>query len=342
MSNNPLRFDPNKPLAVGGQAVIEGVMMRAPGCIATAVRRKNGSVVVKKRDFHSLAEKYPLFRLPILRGAVGLLEMMFIGIETLNFSTEVAMQDLELEKHSNGNGTPAKSRKSASNFRLALTVMLSLVLGIAVFFVTPLVVTTKLFNVEQQPFWFNIVAGVIRLSILVGYLYVISLMRDVKRLFEYHGAEHKAVFTFESQGNLTPSAAARYTRFHPRCGTSFILIVMVVSMLLFSVVDSLLILWLGKISLVLRLSTHLPLIPLVGGVAYEFIRWSAKRSTTTIGKMLVAPGLWLQRITTEEPDPSQLEIAVIALKCALGVDEPSVQYIRQISDLQVVQDVRPA
>jgi len=342
LSDNPLRFDPNKPLAVGGQAVIEGVMMRAPGRIATAVRRKNGAIVVKKRDFRSLAEKYPLFRLPILRGAVGLLEMMFIGIETLNFSTEVAMQDLELEKRSNGNGKPAKTRKTASNLRLALTVVLSLALGIVVFFVTPLVVTTKLFNVEQQPFWFNIVAGIIRLSILVGYLYVISLMRDVKRLFEYHGAEHKAVFTFESQGELLPSVAAGYTRFHPRCGTSFILIVMVVSMLLFSVVDSLLILWFGKISLLLRLSTHLPLIPLVGGVAYEFIRWSAKRSTTKIGRMLVAPGLWLQRITTEEPDPTQLEVAVIALKCALGVDEPSVMYVRQISDLRGVPDVRPA
>jgi len=328
-----LRFDPNKPLAVGGQAVIEGVMMRAPGRIATAVRRKNGTIVVRKRDYTSLAEKYALFKLPILRGAVGLVEMMFIGIDTLNFSTEVAMHDLEAQKPVNGNGR--KQRMPASNLRLTITVLLSLVVGITIFFVTPLVVTTKLFDVEQNAFWFNIIAGVIRLGILVAYLLLISLMKDVKRLFEYHGAEHKAVFTFESQGDLTADSAKLYTRFHPRCGTSFILIVMVTSMLLFSVLDSVLIVWLGKISLPVRMLTHLPLIPLVGGAAYEFIRWSAKRSATPLGKMLVAPGLWLQRITTQEPDPSQLEVAIVALKCALGVDEPTARYITEYSELQL-------
>ncbi|MBI1807868.1 MAG: DUF1385 domain-containing protein [Ignavibacteria bacterium] len=333
-NNHLLRFDPNKPLAVGGQAVIEGVMMRAPGRIATAVRRSSGQIIVKKRDYVSLAEKNNIFKLPILRGAVGLVEMMFVGIETLNFSTEVAMQDLKEKARANGNGKMTKQKKSASNLRLALTVMLSLVVGITIFFITPLIITTKLFNVEQTAFGFNVIAGTIRLSILVGYLLVISMMKDVKRLFEYHGAEHKAVFTFESQGALTIDSAARYTRFHPRCGTSFILIVMVISMLLFSILDSLLILWLGKISLLVRMLTHLPLIPLVGGVAYEFIRWSAKRSTTSIGKMLVAPGLWLQRITTKEPDPSQIEVALVALKCALGVEEPQqATYIRHISEL---------
>jgi uncharacterized protein YqhQ len=324
-----LRFDPNKPLAVGGQAVIEGVMMRAPGCIATAVRRKNGTIVVKKRHYVSLAEKYALFKLPILRGAVGLVEMMFIGIDTLNFSTEVAMHDLEQPQ----NGR--KMKPPASNLRLTITVLLSLVVGITIFFVTPLVVTTKLFDVEQNAFWFNIIAGVIRLGILVAYLFAISLMKDVRRLFEYHGAEHKAVFTFESQGELTADSAKLYTRFHPRCGTSFILIVMVTSMLLFSVLDAFVILWLGKISLPVRMLTHLPLIPLVGGAAYEFIRWSAKRSATPFGRLLVAPGLWLQRITTQEPDPSQLEVAIVALKCALGVDEPSAVYITQFSELQL-------
>jgi uncharacterized protein YqhQ len=212
--------------------------------------------------------------------------------------------------------------------------MLSLVLGIGIFFITPLIVTTKLFNVEQNAFGFNLIAGGIRLSILVGYLMIIALMKDVKRLFEYHGAEHKAVFTFESMGDLTVESARQYTRFHPRCGTSFILIVMVISMLLFSVLDSFLIMWLGKISLPVRMATHLPLIPLVGGVAYEFIRWSAKRSTTPIGKMLVTPGLWLQRITTNEPDPSQIEVALVALKCALGVEEPqSAIYIQHLSEI---------
>lgn len=329
----PFRFDPNKPLQVGGQAVIEGVMMRAPGRIATAVRRSNGQIVVKKRDYVSLAEKNRLFKLPILRGAVGLVEMMYVGIETLNFSTEVAMQDLQAAERKNGNGK-VKERPAASNLRLAITVGLALILGIGVFFVTPLVVTTRLFSVEQTAFWFNIIAGAIRIGILLGYLLAISMMKDVKRLFQYHGAEHKAVFTFESMGELTVDSARTYTRFHPRCGTSFILIVMVVSMLLFSVLDSVLIHWIGRITLPIRMLTHLPLIPLVGGVAYEFIRWSAKRSTTPLGRMLVAPGLWLQRITTKEPDSSQIDVALVALKCALGIDEPATaRYITQLSEI---------
>ena len=353
-----LRFDPNNPLQVGGQAVIEGVMMRAPGRIATAVRRANGEIVVQKKEYRSLAERHKMFKLPILRGAVGLIEMMFIGIETLNFSGEIAMHDLELEKQKNGtpslksltlqcssdeelrragsDGTAPKKKKASSSVKLALTVLFSLIVGVAVFFVTPLFITTKLFNVEQNAFGFNLIAGAIRLSILLGYLVVISLMKDVKRLFEYHGAEHKAVFTFEKMGELTPVSATQYTRFHPRCGTSFILIVMVISMLLFSVLDSLIILWLGKISLLVRLLTHLPLIPLVGGVAYEFIRWSAKKSSTSFGKMLVAPGLWLQRITTQEPDHTQLEVALVAIKCALGIDDiPQVTYVHHASELAI-------
>ncbi len=333
-TDQPLRFDPNKPLQVGGQAVIEGVMMRAPGRIATAVRRANGEIVVRKREYKSLAERFSFLKFPVLRGAVGLIEMMFIGIETLNFSTEVAMQDLERKETFKGNGTAAKEKTSSSTMRLVITVLLALVVGIAVFFVTPLFVTTKLFNLEQRAFTFNLMAGAIRLGILLVYLIVISLMKDVRRLFQYHGAEHKAVFTFESQGELTVDSAKDYTRFHPRCGTSFILIVMLVSILLFAVLDSLLILWFGKISLALRLLTHLPLIPIVGGVAYEFIRWSAKRSTTMLGKWLVAPGLWLQRITTSEPDHTQIEVALVALKCALGVEEPeNVATISHLSEL---------
>ncbi len=332
-NGHPLRFDPDKPLQVGGQAVIEGVMMRAPGRIATAVRRSNGEILVKRREYRSLAEKYNVFKLPILRGAVGLIEMMFIGIETLNFSTEVAMYDIELKERKNGQDQSVRKDKS-SDLKVVLTVALSLVIGIAVFFVTPLFITTRLFNFEQQAFSFNLTAGIIRLSILLAYLIVISLLRDVKRLFAYHGAEHKAVFTFESQGELTVDSAKHYTRFHPRCGTSFILIVMLISILLFAVLDTLIIDIFGSISLGVRFLTHIPLIPLVGGVAYEFIRWSAKRSETALGRILVTPGLWLQRITTNEPEQGQIEVALVALKCALGVEEPErARYILNVSEL---------
>jgi len=336
-----LRFDPDKPLQVGGQAVIEGVMMRAPGRIATAVRRAGGEIVVKWKNYKSLAEKYKFFRLPVVRGAVGLVEMMFVGIETLNFSAEVAMHDIEQKEKGpdggGGNGEPRSEPgkdKKKSNWKIALTVVFSLTVGIAVFFLTPLFVATQFFTVDQDAFAFNVVAGIIRIALLLGYLSAISLMKDVKRLFRYHGAEHKAVFTFEAGGELTPESTMGYTRFHPRCGTSFILIVMVSAVLLFAILDTVLIGLLGTITLPVRLMTHIPFIPLVGGVAYEFIRWSAKRSTTPLGKALVAPGLWLQRITTKEPENDMLEVAIVALKCALGAAPPAgVRVIEHISDL---------
>lgn len=309
-------------MAVGGQAVLEGVMMRAPGMVATAVRRANGEIVIKKEPQTTLGEKYPMFKLPLLRGAIGLIEMMVIGIRTLNFSAEVALHDDMRKNGANGQEAARKPvNASRENFKLALTVVFSLTIGVAVFFVTPLAVTTFFFDVEQQPLWFNIIAGLIRIGLLLAYLAAISMLKDIKRLFEYHGAEHKAVFAFERGEGLTVLAAARQSRFHPRCGTSFLLIVMCTAIVLFSILDIFLIKWLGELTVFIRIATHLPLIPLVGGVSYEFIRWSARRSETLIGRFLVMPGLWLQKITTREPDESQLEVAVAALRSALGEEQ---------------------
>ncbi|MFN0158000.1 MAG: DUF1385 domain-containing protein [Bacteroidota bacterium] len=317
------RFDATKPMQVGGQAVLEGVMMRAPGMVATAVRRASGEIVVKKEPHRSLAEKYPVFKLPLLRGAVGLIEMMVIGIRTLNYSAEVSMQDTEGAKAESGNSQPETGKSSNDNLKLGVTVAFSLGIGIVVFFVTPLFLTSTLFNVSQDAFWFNAVSGGIRIGLLLGYLSIISMMKDIQRLFQYHGAEHKAVFAFERGERLDVPSAAKQTRFHPRCGTSFLLIVMLVAIAIFSILDTLLIQWLGELTLLTRLLTHLPLIPLIGGVSYEFIKASAKRSDTPLGRVVVAPGLWLQRITTKEPDESQLEVALVALRCALG-EEPHV------------------
>jgi uncharacterized protein YqhQ len=320
-SKNEIRFDPAKPLQVGGQAVIEGVMMRGPGLIATAVRRTDGSIVVRKREYRSLAERYSILKLPVIRGAVGLVEMMFVGIETLNFSAEVAMHDLKADEAAGSNGKEVKESKPISNVKLAITVGIALLAGIAIFFVTPLFVATKLFNVEQNALGFNLVAGGIRLFLLIGYLGLISLLKDVRRLFQYHGGEHKAVMTFESGGILVSEAAVRSSRFHPRCGTSFILIVMIAAVAMFALIDSALIFLFGSISLPVRLATHLPLVPLVGGLSYEFIRWSSKRTDTWFGKLLVAPGLWLQRITTRQPDDSQVECAIVALQKAMELEK---------------------
>lgn len=318
-------YNPDKPMQVGGQAVIEGVMMRAPNAIATAVRRTNGQIVVQKQDFLSVTQKYKWLNVPIVRGAVGLVDMMYLGIKTLNYSAEIAMLDIETEKTKRNNGRGSlseKKPKSQSNLKLAGTLIFALVLGIGIFFILPLYLTTKVFAFEQTALAFNFITGFIRVTILLFYMLVISLMKDIQKLFRYHGAEHKSVFAFELKAPLVPEAVRTYSRFHPRCGTSFLLIVIFVAILTFSFLDALLLMFFGTITLPIRLLTHLPFIPIVGGLAYEVIKFSAKHSTEWWGRILIAPGLWLQKITTKEPDMEQIEVALVALRCALGQEDP--------------------
>jgi len=312
------QFDINQPIQVGGQAVIEGVMMRAKGMIATAVRRANGEITVKKMPFTSVLEKYPMLNKPVLRGAIGLVEMMYIGIGTLNYSAEIAMED---EESKNGKSAEIKKKtKTQSTLTLTLTVAFSLAVGVGLFFFLPLYAATQFFDVSQSPMEFNLVAGAIRISILLIYLYGISKMKDVHRLFQYHGAEHKAVFAFEQNAPLTVPSAMTYTRFHPRCGTSFVLQVMLIAILLFSMMDTILLQFIDELTLPVRLATHIPFIPVLGGISYEFLKYSAKHSNTALGKLFVAPGLWLQTITTEEPDESMMEVSLVAIKAALQRD----------------------
>ncbi len=316
--NERCRYDPSKPMQIGGQAVLEGVMMRAPGMVATAVRRADGAIVIRKEPHRSLLDRFPVLKIPVLRGAVGLVEMLVIGIRTLNFSAEVSMQTLHGDRGGNGMNRPETGFKE--KLALGATLLVALVAGGALFFATPLVVATFLFSVEQDPLGFNLVAGAIRIVIFLAYLLAISRMKDIRRLFEYHGAEHKAVFAFEKGLDLTVEESTKQSRFHPRCGTSFLLVVMLVAIALFAMLDALLISFLGEITLPTRLFAHLPLIPVVGGVSYEFIKLSAKKSETSVGRMIAAPGLWLQRITTSEPDGDQVHIALTALRAALGQD----------------------
>ncbi len=324
------RFDAQNPMVVGGQAVIEGVMMRAPGMVATAVRRPDGTIAVRKEPYLSLAEKRKLFRLPVLRGAVGLIEMLIVGLRALNFSAEAALEREPGDSSAGENGKPSGEGTSGENLRLGLTLAAALLAGTAVFFLTPLLITTAWFHVDQQPLAFNLIAGAIRLTLFLAYLVAISRMKDVRRLFEYHGAEHKVVFTFERGEDLSVNSAAGHTRFHPRCGTSFLLVVMLVAILLFGLLDTVMIRWLGVLSLPIRIATHLPLIPILGGVSYELIKFSARKSDTFLGRLIVAPGLWLQKITTREPDGSELEVALEALRAALGAETAvPVTYARQ-------------
>jgi uncharacterized protein YqhQ len=312
-------YDPEKPMQIGGQAVLEGVMMRAPGSVATAVRRTDGSIVVKHQPFVSITEKYKALNVPILRGAVGLIDMLYLGVQSLNWSGEVAMSDAKAsEAKKNGNGSNGKAATKGQNKTgLVLSLLLALLFGVGIFFVTPLLVTTKLFRLEQTAFEFNLVAGGIRIALLLGYLILISLMKDIHRLFQYHGGEHKAVFAFELKDELRPDVVLRRSRVHPRCGTSFLLIVVKE--------------FTGTLTLPIRLLTHLPFIPVVGGLSYEIIRFSAKHSTTWWGRILIGPGLWLQRITTKEPDNSQVEVAIVALRCALGLDDPQKYSIKPVA-----------
>lgn len=304
-------------LNIGGQAVIEGVMMRSKSRVATAVRLPDGEIVVRSQTYTSLAHRYPLLNIPILRGAVAFLEMTAIGIKTLNFSAEVAM------KESDEAETGKRPGKSSSTLSLTLTVVISLAFGIALFFFTPLAIAS-LFGISQDAVAFNLLAGGIRLAMFVLYVWGMSFFKDFKRLFEYHGAEHKAIYTYEMGDTLLPERAKQYTRFHPRCGTSFILIVALVAILTYAISDTLFALWLGHPpSLIARFILHLLLLPLVAGSAYELLKLSGRTRTNAVTRVLIQPGLWLQRITTQEPDASQLEVAIVALESALGVEQPT-------------------
>jgi len=301
-------MEKKKKILVGGQAVIEGVMMRAPGAYSTAVRRENGEIEVERHEFTSILEKRKYLNVPVLRGMIALFETLKIGMSSLQWSADKNMEDLEPDKD---NGAPGKLAKAG-------TLLLALSLGLGIFFILPLFLTTKFFNVEKEALEFNLVSGSIRITLFLTYIGVISLAKDIRRLFMYHGAEHKMIFAFESGCQLLPSEALPFTRFHPRCGTSFLLIVMIVSIIVFGIIDTVIISYIGTINLGTRLLTHLPFIPFVAGVGYEAIKLSGKYGNTKIGRIIIAPGLWLQRLTTKEPDESQLEVAAAALKSALG------------------------
>lgn len=311
-----------KIMPVGGQAVIEGVMMRSPKRIATAIRRANGRIEVLVNEYTSLIQRKKFLNIPIIRGAVMLIEVMIMGIKTLQWSADRAMEDLEAKEVREGK-RKEKKKKSKSGMSTAnaiFSITLALAIGIAAFFVLPLYLTTKVFNIEKQALMFNLVAGGFRIIFFLLYVWAISFMKDVKRLFQYHGSEHKTIFAFEDKILLSPEGIKKYTTHHPRCGTSFLMIVMLVSLLFFALLDTIVMLVYGDISFVIRLLTHLPLIPVVGGISYEALKASSRNTENPLVKILIAPGLALQRITTSEPDDQQIEVAIAALQAALGED----------------------
>ncbi|MDD4351842.1 MAG: DUF1385 domain-containing protein [Candidatus Gracilibacteria bacterium] len=291
-------------LAVGGQAVMEGVMMRAPRQIVIAVRDSKGKIQLKKDPFRALVERYKFLNIPILRGVINMGEMLYIGTKALNWSAEVAL------------GEEGKQKSKLGGFVLgAFSLVFGIMLALLIFKFTPLYLAGLLQKIwpflEEHWLLFNAVDGLAKLILLIAYLYLIGLMPDVKRVFEYHGAEHKSIFTYELGQELTVKNAKKNTRFHPRCGTSFLVIVFLLSILVYTVLPR-------DPSFWVNLENRLLVLPLIAGIAYELLKLSGKYRETRLAKIFSLPGLWTQRLTTREPDGKQMEVALKALKEALG------------------------
>ncbi len=291
-------------ILVGGQAVIEGVMMRVPGAYATAVRDPEGKIHVDRHDFKSISERSNLWKKPILRGMAGLFEAMKMGMATLQWSADIAI--------------PEEKDKEKTPIVEFLSSLFAICLAISLFMILPMWITTKLLDVEREAVAFNMVSGGFRICFFVVYLFLISLMKDVGRLFQYHGAEHRVVYNFESGKNINITNAQSFPTQHPRCGTSFMFIVLLSAIIVFSIIDTIVMSVTGHISLPIRLMVHLPMIPFVAGVSYEIIKVTARKGDSIIFRMLRAPGLWLQNITTRKPEDKMVEVAITALKEAFG------------------------
>ena len=289
---------------IGGQAVIEGVMMRAPNKFVIAVRQPDGTIAVKRDDIKLDSNK--ILKKPIIRGLIGLYDALVLGIKALNFSAEKAMPE-EFEK----NG-------KASKMETFFSIFLGIALGILLFLYLPLQITElskKLFPIVEHSFLvFNLVDGVLRIIFFVIYLLIISQMKDIKRVFSYHGAEHKCIYAYEAGKELTVENARCMSRFHPRCGTSFLLIVLIVSIFVFSLIPK-------DSHFLIKFGSRIIFMPLNAGISYEILKLSGKHAGNVIVKILIAPGLWLQKITTREPDDAMLEVAMVSIKEALRKDD---------------------
>jgi len=290
--------DPYAP--VGGQAVIEGVMMRSPKRVATAVRLPDGTIQVKSQEYHPLARRFPVLGFPIVRGAVVLVESLRIGVEALTFSAEAAV---ESEK----DAPKEKKRYGSLGLGMGFTLLFSFVVAFGVFFYLPL----KLAELSgvQGSFAFNLIDGGIRLAFFLIYILAIGFWGEMARVFQYHGAEHKTIHNLESGQELTPEAAATMSRFHPRCGTSFLFLVVIVSFVVFA--------FLGRPTSIGTRLLRFGLIPVIAGISFEIIRFAGLHYDRPWVRWISEPGLQLQRLTTREPSRDMLEVAIAALRAVL-------------------------
>jgi uncharacterized protein YqhQ len=303
---------PESELLVGGQALIEGVMMRSPGAYGVAVRRPDGSLSFLRGKVASLAQRYPFLKLPVVRGVAVLFQSLAIGMRALNFSAEQAMAG-EAGK-AEETAPPVKEK---STWAVVASMSIGLGVGALVFLLMPLWLTQlaerTLFGGQLSNLAFNLVDGALRALFFLGYIFAISRMKDIHRVFQYHGAEHKVVFNYEKRLPLTVENARAQSRLHPRCGTSFLLFVLLVSILVFAFIPK-------AAPLLIKFGGRLLLVPAIAGLSYEVLRFTAKHRAAPLFALLVAPGLALQRITTQEPTDDMLEVAIAALEEALRED----------------------
>ena len=298
---------------VGGQAVIEGVMMRSPRMVATAVQRADGEVTVQALPFKSITKRVKLFGIPVLRGMIGMVETLSLGMKSLSFSADEAAKDEAVKE-----GQEPGEAKGMSTWSMTLTMVISFALGMVIFFYIPLKVTEWIG--VQGSIAFNLVDGVIRMAFFLTYLYLISLWGEMRRLFQYHGAEHKVIHAFEHDKEITPENASPFTTLHPRCGTSFLFSIMLLSVVVF--------MFFGRPETMGDRLLRLAGVPLVAGLGFEFIRFSGKHADHWLVNLVSRPGLWLQRVTTKEPDMQQLGVACRALETVLPLTEEDEQDVR--------------
>jgi len=304
----------NEGLNVGGQAVLEGVMMRSPSALAVAVRKANGEVAIKKNPWRSISTRFPWLSLPFIRGSVVLFEALVNGLDALTFSANQALDE--------------EDEGEMNLWVMGLTIAAAIGLGLFLFVVLPHYLSLLLGRVGPVRFGvasaaFHTLDGFFKLAFFIGYIWLISRVKEIGRLFEYHGAEHKSIYAYEAGQELTVENARRHTTLHPRCGTAFILIVLIISILFFSVIFPLISStgreggWaLNLIYVAIKIVLMLP----IAGIAYEINRYASKHMDQILFKAAIMPGLWVQKLTTREPSDDQIEIALIALKTTLSLE----------------------
>lgn len=287
----------NKKPNVGGQAVIEGVMMRGKTHVAVAVRQPDGEISVDVRPVNSISDRYPILKKPFLRGVVSLVESLVMGMKALAYSAQVSGDEDE----------------KLDSKEMALTIAVSAGLAILLFIVIPTWSMRFLTGITQDHMALNLAEGVLRMAIFLAYIAAISSMNDIQRVFQYHGAEHKTIYTYEAGLPLKVENVRPFSTLHPRCGTNFLMIVMLISMFFFT--------FLGWPSLLERIASRIILMPVIAGVSYELIRYAGAHTDNPLVRIAITPGLLLQKLTTRQPDDSQIEVAIASLKAVVPPED---------------------